>query len=131
MQSELVIGPLVVSDLIVLDKFRISSRPFLFKMENARALLDELMGADRNIVKGVDYVPKVTFESEQVCRCYLVDFCPHELFTNTKSDLGICKRLHDERMRDEYRNSDKCGRLGYEQEFFDYLKKLIHDLERR
>ena len=120
-----------MSGLIVLDQFHISSQPFFFKMENARALLDELMGADRNVVKGVDYVPKITFESEHVCRYYLVDFCPHELFTNTKSDLGICKRLHDREMRDEYRNSNKCGRLGYEQEFFDYLKKLIHDLERR
>lgn len=86
-----------MSGLIVLDQFHISSQPFFFKMENARALLDELMGADRNVVKGVDYVPKITFESEHVCRYYLVDFCPHELFTNTKSDLGICKRLHDER----------------------------------
>jgi hypothetical protein len=100
-------------------------------MDHARALLDELMGVDRNIVKGPDYVPKLTFENENVCRWYLVEFCPHELFINTKSDLGLCSKIHDERMHEEYQKSDKCGRLGYEQEFFEYLKKLIHDLERR
>lgn len=29
----------------------------------------------------------------QICRHYLVKFCPHDLFTNTKSDLGLCEKV--------------------------------------
>ena len=38
----------------------------------------------------------------QVCKLYLVKLCPHELFTNTKSDLGHCDKVHDEALKQEY-----------------------------
>ncbi|GBG75153.1 hypothetical protein CBR_g19666 [Chara braunii] len=54
-----------------------------------RALLDELMGTARNLTeeekKGYR---ELQWDDRQVCKCYLVRFCPHDLFTNTKSDLG-------------------------------------------
>lgn len=50
------------------------------------AMLDELMGPKRNVELGKD--TKVTFDDPDICPFYLVGLCPHDLFTNTKADLG-------------------------------------------
>jgi hypothetical protein len=42
---------------------------------------------------------KVNLSDRKLCPYYLVEYCPHELFTNTKSDLGPCTREHDEHAR--------------------------------
>lgn len=31
---------------------------------------------------------EVTWDSKEVCSFYMVRFCPHDLFVNTRSDLG-------------------------------------------
>eukprot|EP00731_Ephydatia_muelleri_P023562 Em0015g1145a len=62
---------------------------------------------------------------------FLCGFCPAELFTNTKSDIGPCDKLHDERLKNMYQESERCGKLGYEDEFLHYLEKLVRDLDRR
>ena len=30
---------------------------------------------------------------------YIVHFCPHDLFTNTKADLGTCGKIHDDALK--------------------------------
>jgi hypothetical protein len=59
-------------------------------MDAQRALLDELMGLDRNLVseeksKTASYRH---FTDANVCSYYIQGFCPTDLFINTKSDLG-------------------------------------------
>ena len=55
------------------------------KMANIFAeQLNKLMGKDRNEIK----VDKDEDFDPSNCPYYLYDFCPHELFTNTKADLG-------------------------------------------
>lgn len=53
-----------------------------------RAMLDELMGKERNIPldqrKGTD----LRFNDPEVCKYALAGLCPYGLFKNTKSDLG-------------------------------------------
>lgn len=73
-------------------------------MDVIRQQLDELMGKDRNLLVcccGCDLL--VTdhlqphekkgrgphFTDSEVCKNYICGFCPSELFTNTKSDLGM------------------------------------------
>jgi hypothetical protein len=34
---------------------------------------------------------EITWDSKEVCACYMVRFCPHDLFVNTRSDLGELK----------------------------------------
>jgi len=55
-------------------------------MDQARAMLDELMGKDRNEVDNDER--KMKWSDDRVCKHYLVSFCPNLLFANTKSDLG-------------------------------------------
>lgn len=52
---------------------------------------------------------------------------------NTKSDIGPCPhRYHEESLREKYRatEGDKYRR-GWEREFFDFIEKLVSDLERK
>ena len=51
------------------------------------AMLDELMGRNRNYDPNDANAKELKWSDNTVCRYYLVQFCPHELFTNTKADL--------------------------------------------
>jgi len=42
------------------------------------------------------------WQADNVCKKFLVKFCPNDLFVNTKSDLGKCTKLHDERLKQTY-----------------------------
>ncbi|KAJ1667661.1 splicing factor [Coemansia sp. RSA 1813] len=89
----------------------------------ARQLLQELMGGLEDT--GTKYT------DHNICKDYLVDFCPNLLFVNTKADLGPCDLTHDDRLRDAYKKSPDHGRLGYEEAFYDRLQRLSHDLQRK
>ncbi|OWK14935.1 LUC7L3, partial [Cervus elaphus hippelaphus] len=54
-----------------------------------------------------------------VCKYYLCGFCPAELFTNTRSDLG------------KYEKSSRFMKVGYERDFLRYLQSLLAEVERR
>jgi RNA-binding protein Luc7-like 2 len=53
-----------------------------------RAMLDELMGKERDAPLHERSNRKVVFTDSDVCKYELVSVCPHQLFKNTKSDLG-------------------------------------------
>ncbi|VDQ05797.1 unnamed protein product [Trichobilharzia regenti] len=93
-------------------------------------LLDELMGKNRNAVNG-EISGGPHWSDDDVCKFYLCGFCPHDLFVNTKTDLGQCPRSHDERMRESYKKSSRFGKMGYEQDFVHYLTQLLDDVEKR
>lgn len=101
--------------------------------EQARKLLDELMGPDRNKPLHLKGTGGVKFHDHTVCKYFLVDFCPYELFQNTKSDIGNCpKRYHEESHRDKYKTEEGSRyRHEYEREFYAFLDKLVTDLERK
>ncbi|KAI7756738.1 hypothetical protein M8C21_009969 [Ambrosia artemisiifolia] len=60
-------------------------------MDAQRALLDELMGSARNLTEEERRGHKeISWDDKEVCGFYMVKFCPHDLFVNTRSDLGEC-----------------------------------------
>lgn len=64
-------------------------------MDDARALLNSLMGADRD-----EKTQRVrTFRDGDFCRSFLLGLCPHDLFKNTKVDLGPCDKEHNEHIK--------------------------------
>ncbi|CAF4212707.1 unnamed protein product [Rotaria socialis] len=95
-----------------------------------QSLLDELMGKGRNAAKG-EKVHKYRFDDPNVCKYMLVDFCPHDLFVNTRQDLGPCDKIHDISLQQDYQKSSRHGKLGFEDEYERFLKSLISDVERR
>ncbi|XP_060068636.1 luc7-like protein 3 [Ylistrum balloti] len=93
-------------------------------------MLDELMGRDRNLAP-TEKKSELHWQDSEVCKFFLVDFCPHELFVNTRADLGPCEKIHDEIFKKEYKTSSRVKTMGYEEEFERYLEGLIADVERR
>lgn len=99
-------------------------------MMSAAQLLDELMGRDRNLAPDEKRC-NVRWDHETACKYYLCGFCPAELFTNTRSDLGPCEKIHDENLRKMYEKSSRFMKEGYERDFLRYLQSLLAEVERR
>ncbi|KAK9994964.1 hypothetical protein SO802_024667 [Lithocarpus litseifolius] len=103
-------------------------------MDAQRALLDELMGAARNLTeeerKGYK---EITWDDKEVCAFYMVRFCPHDLFVNTRSDLGPCPRIHDQKLKESFEQSPRHDKYvpRFEAELSQFCEKLVTDLDRR
>lgn len=95
-----------------------------------KALLDELMGKNRDAAPN-ERVRTTHWSDDEVCKFYLAGLCPHDLFTNTRVDLGTCPNLHDEKLLEEYRGSNRFERMGYEDDLYRYCNNLIADVERK
>ncbi|GAM89887.1 hypothetical protein ANO11243_079270 [Dothideomycetidae sp. 11243] len=96
-----------------------------------RKLLEALMGDQ--LMSNTSRSPQVSITDPKVCRSYLVGTCPHDLFTNTKQDLGLCHKVHSEALKTEFDAADEQQKLkwGFE---FDYLRdmaKYIDSCNRR
>lgn len=119
-------------------------------VDTARQLLDELMGRNRNLDPTTAKSKKVQWDDPEVsqyfpqskpksllirfqfCLYYLVKFCPHELFVNTRADLGQCTKLHDDeakRLFDEARPSAR--KRSYEDEFLRFSNHMINEVDRK
>ena len=99
-------------------------------LQSQAQLLDELMGKNRNVAPGAR-INAVRFDDEDVCKYMLCGLCPHDLFVNTRADLGACNKIHDEELRKQYEKSSRYGRLGYEDDYERYLRSLLNDVERK
>eukprot|EP00126_Sphaerothecum_destruens_P015890 Sdes_comp9963_c0_seq1m1519 len=99
-------------------------------MDAQRALLDELMGRDRNRTRNEES-RDIHWSDRGVCKYFLCGFCPYELFANTKSDIGTCSKLHDDKLKIKYDQSSRKGTYGYEEDFYRFLRQIISDLDRK
>ena len=72
--------------------------------------------------------PQLAITDPKVCRSYLVGNCPHDLFTNTKNELGPCPKVHNEALKTEYLDADaeQKRRWGFD---FDYLRDMQHHID--
>jgi len=97
----------------------------------AAALLDELMGRNRNALP-TDRTKELSYNDQEVCRYHLVRFCPHDLFHNTKADLGPCPNLHDEVVRTKYHaEAPPYTKTKFEDEFLKYCRSMLNEVERK
>ncbi|GIY48078.1 luc7-like protein 3 [Caerostris extrusa] len=98
---------------------------------SAKQLLDELMGRDRDLgleEKKSDF----TWDAPDICKHFLVKFCPNDLFVNTKADLGVCPKIHDERLKNAYeKKSSRHQKMGYEEDFLRFCQSMLSDVEKR
>ncbi|KAK9426003.1 U1 snRNP-associated protein [Seiridium unicorne] len=93
-----------------------------------RKLLEQLMGAPIS-----SRASQLSLTDPKVCRSYLVGTCPHDLFTNTKQDLGPCPKVHSEGLKTEYENlpQQQKQRHNFEWDYMRDLQKYIDDCNRR
>jgi len=100
-------------------------------MDDARALLDSLMGNHRNLDK--DEVKKKkgkNFLEDNVCKLFLVGFCPQheELFHSTKRDIGKCSKLHSEALKEEFEAAP--DKEKYLDQYLEKLRRYLEELVR-
>ena len=93
-----------------------------------RKLLEQLMGAS-----ATTQATKISLSDPKVCRSYIVGTCPHDLFTNTKQDLGPYPKVHAESLKTEYENLSDAEkrRYGFEYDYMRDLQKYIDECNRR
>ena len=77
----------VLSTLSALPSFVHCSHIFSY-FTAMRAMLDELMGKERNVPLEERNTNALSWDDPGVCKYQLCGPCPSKLFKNTKSDLG-------------------------------------------
>ncbi|CAA0830739.1 LUC7 N_terminus domain-containing protein [Striga hermonthica] len=103
-------------------------------MDAQRALLDELMGSARNLTEEERKGHReVKWDDKDVCGCYMIRFCPHDLFVNTRSDLGVCPKIHDVKLKESFEKSPRHDSYvpKFEAELAHFCERLVSDLDRR
>ena len=102
-------------------------------MEQLRKTLDLLMGADRDLHLKERLANKKNFDSSEVCKFFLIGFCPHDLFANTKNDLKECRKRHDVQFKEQFNKSpDKeMYQIKYEELLMEFLQKLVNDVDEK
>ncbi|KAI9724170.1 MAG: splicing factor [Chrysothrix sp. TS-e1954] len=98
-----------------------------------RKLLEQLMGEQLMNGPSAHKQPQLSMTDPKVCRSYLIGTCPHELFTNTKQDLGPCPRVHSEPLKTEYEkaDADQKKRWGFEYDYMRDMSRYIDDCNRK
>lgn len=62
----------------------------------------------------------------------MVKFCPHDLFVNTKADLGPCTKLHCEEAKAQFAEAeDTFLKLQYEEDFVRFAQGMLNEVERK
>lgn len=76
---------------------------------------------------------QISLTDPKACRSYIAGTCPHDLFTNTKQDLGPCPKIHSEALKAEYDAlpDPERKRHGFEYDYMRDLQKYIDDCNRR
>lgn len=66
----------------------------------------------------------------QYCKYYMVKFCPHDLFVNTRADLGVCPKVHDDEVKELFEKAEMSYKKSqYVEEFLRFCRHMINDVE--
>ncbi|XP_048576295.1 putative RNA-binding protein Luc7-like 2 isoform X1 [Nematostella vectensis] len=96
--------------------------------EQMKKMLDELMGTQRD---GATPDADLKFTSDRVCKSYLMGLCPHQLFNNTKMDLGSCQKIHNPALKADFEAASKTRDYGYNMDQMEHLQSFINDCDRK
>lgn len=91
-------------------------------MDAQRAMLDELMGANRNLDNPDAEIDD--YRDRRVCTHFLLGCCPHEVFKGTKVDLGPCERAHSDDLKAQFEAAVAEGGSDVRREVEDYEREL-------
>ena len=103
-------------------------------MEGLRKALDNLMGKDRNLPIKEQILKKKHFNDPDVCKFFLIGFCPHELFTYVKSSsIGECHYRHDQQFKISFESDPnrEYYQIKYEESLISFLESITSDLDQK
>lgn len=77
--------------------------------------------------------PAHSITDAKVCRSYLAGSCPHDLFTNTKQDLGACPKAHLPNLKEEYEKASDAQKKewGFEWDYQREIGRYVADCDRK
>lgn len=98
-----------------------------------RKLLEQLMGDSMMQAPGMVKQPALTITDPKVCRSYLCGACPHDLFTNTKQDIGPCSKTHLPNLREEFQSASDAQKRewGFEFDYQRDINSYVSECDRR
>ena len=103
----------------------------------ARALLDQLMGAERDVAEEEKTGKGIMFHDDQVCKYHLCGINLMELFRNTKSDLvsrwGPYHRKPVPGCKEQWEALSQAekDKYGYEYDLMQKLAELVRECDRK
>mmetsp|Transcript_6135 Transcript_6135/g.9249 ORF Transcript_6135/g.9249 Transcript_6135/m.9249 type:complete len:473 (-) Transcript_6135:168-1586(-) len=108
-------------------------------MDEARAMLDQLMGKTRNLSETQkDTVQQLHFSDDQVCKYFLCGLCPYIAFNSTKSDMGkcpypICGDIDANTCKAEWDklSQDEKDKYGYERQLLNTLENIVRQCDKK
>ena len=91
------------------------------------------MGEQLMSMPGTTKQAALSITDSKVCRSYLCGSCPHDLFTNTKQDLGACPKAHQPNLKEEYQaaSEEKKREWGFEFDYKADINKYVVECDRR
>ncbi|KAF2802470.1 LUC7-domain-containing protein [Mytilinidion resinicola] len=97
-----------------------------------RKLLEQLMG-DTLLLGPGTRAPQISITDPKVCPSYLAGTCPHDLFTNTKQDFGLCPKIHNEGLKTEYEaaSDEQKRQWGFDFDYMRDMQKYVDECNRR
>ncbi|TPX14590.1 uncharacterized protein E0L32_005282 [Thyridium curvatum] len=103
-------------------------RKLLEDADSLPSIAEQLMGGGM-----ASRSAQLSLTDPKVCRSYIAGHCPHDLFTNTKQDLGPCPKVHSEALKAEYDALPERERAkyGFDYDYMRDLQKYIDECNRR
>jgi len=104
-------------------------------MDQARAMLDALMGPQRDVEKKRKRNPAEDWKDESVCRSFLCGFCPFDKeVLGGMRNIKVCPKIHSEAIRacfDKHQDGvkDSALRLDFEAEAMQGCEELMQRAE--
>mmetsp|Transcript_18617 Transcript_18617/g.34939 ORF Transcript_18617/g.34939 Transcript_18617/m.34939 type:complete len:335 (+) Transcript_18617:69-1073(+) len=100
-------------------------------MEEARAMLDALMGPSRNQNQLSKESDSPDFADDKVCKNFLVGFCPHDWFTASRRKLPTCSKIHSDVLRETFESHPDMAkyRRRFEEQFLQYLEGVTRECD--
>ena len=101
-------------------------------MEGLRKALDNLMGKNRNLPLHEQLIRKKHFDDPDVCKFFLIGFCPHELFMYVKSsNIGECHYRHDQEFKISFENdpNKEYYQTKYEETLISFLESITSEVD--
>ena len=95
--------------------------------DQMRAMLDEMMGVNRNGDKPEEAALK--HSDARLCRPWLCGMCPHEIFAGTRADMGPCPKKHDVGARKSYVEDGSAA--DYSAELISCVDEILGECRRR
>lgn len=85
------------------------------------------MGKDRNHPLHVRLQLRDHFDDPAVCKFNLINFCPYDLFPNTRHDQGPCKGRHDDFLKHMFESDPDADAYAraYDGDLMNHLTKMV------